>query len=153
MEDEIKALESNDTWILSELSHGKKPMGCKWIFTVKDKANGCVERYKVRLVAKGFTNSYGIDYQETFASIAKLNTIRVLLSLAVNQDWPLHQLDVKNAFLNSNLEEEIYMEVPLGLENSFNNQMVCKLKKALYSLKQSPRAWFDTFSKTITSQG
>ena len=91
-------------------------MGCKWIFTIKYNANGSVNRYKVRLVAKGFTQTYGIDYQETFAPVAKLNTIQVLLSLAANLDWPPHQLDVKNAFLNGDLEDEVYMEIPPGFE-------------------------------------
>ena len=121
MEEEIRALESNGTWILTELPNEKKLMGCKWIFTVKYKANGSIERFKVRLVAKGFTQSYEIDYQETFAPVAKFNTVRVLLSLAVNHDWPLHRLDVKNAFLNRDLEEEVYMEVPPGLENPSNS--------------------------------
>ena len=152
MEDEIKALESNNTWILSKLPHGKKPVGCKWLFTVKYKGDESVERYKARLVAKGLTRSYEIDYQEKFAPTTKLNIVRVLPSLVVNQDWPLHQLDVKNAFLNGDLEE-VYMEVPSGLENSSDSQMVCKLRKALYDLKQSPRAWFDRFAKIITSQG
>ena len=85
--------------------------------------------------------------------MAKLNTIRVFFSLAANQDWPLHQLDVKNASLNGNLEEEVYMEIPLGLETSFNNNRSCKLKKSLYGLKQSPRAWFGRFAKSVTKQG
>ncbi|KAL5564967.1 hypothetical protein UlMin_028131 [Ulmus minor] len=140
IEYEIRALESNDTWILTELHRGKKPVGCKWIFTFKYKADGSIERFKARLVAKGFTQSYGIDYQETFALVCKLNTVWVLLSLAVNQDWPLNQLDVKNAFLNRDLEEEVYIRVPPGLENSSINRMVCKQKKALYGLKQSPHA-------------
>ena len=96
------------------LPRGKKPVGCKWIFTVKYKADGTVERYKARLVAKGFTQTYGIDYTETFAPVAKLNTIRVLLSLAANLDWPLHQFDIKNPFLNGELEEEVFMMLPLG---------------------------------------
>ena len=84
-------------------------MGCKWVFNVKYRADGRIDRYKARLVAKGLTQTYGIDFQETFAPIAKLNTIRVLLSLAANLDWNLHQLDVKNAFLNGD-QEEVYME-------------------------------------------
>ena len=127
--EEIRALEKNGTWVISELPPEKKLVGCKWIFTIKYKADGSIERLKARLVAKGFTQSYGIDYQETFAPVAKLNTIRILLSLAANQDWPLHQLDVKNAFLNGDLEEDVYMEIPPGLETSFTNNKVCKLKK------------------------
>ncbi|WJZ93160.1 hypothetical protein VitviT2T_012120 [Vitis vinifera] len=107
VDEEVRALEKNGTWEITNLPRGKKPVGCKWIFTVKYKADGNVDRYKARLVAKGFTQSYGIDYQETFAPVAKLNTVRVLLSLATNLDWSLHQLDVKNAFLNGDLEEEV----------------------------------------------
>ena len=111
-------------------------MGCKWIFTIKCKADGSVERYKARLVAKGFTQTYGIDYQKTFAPVAKINSIRVLMSLVVNSNWPLHQLDGKNAFLNGDLEEEVFMSLPPGFEESFEDGKVCKLKKSLYGLKQ-----------------
>ena len=88
--EEIRALEKNGTWEVMNLPRGKKPMGCKWVFTMKYKADGTVEWYKAHLVAKGFTQTYDIDYTETFAPVAKLNTIRVLLSLAENLDWPLH---------------------------------------------------------------
>ncbi|RVX21560.1 Retrovirus-related Pol polyprotein from transposon TNT 1-94 [Vitis vinifera] len=149
VDEEVRALEKNGTWEITDLPRGKKPVGCKWIFTVKYKADGNVDRYKARLVAKGFTQSYGIDYQETFAPIAKLNTVRVLLSLAANLDWSLHQLDVKNAFLNGDLEEEVYMDIPAGLETTSNFNKVCRLRKSLYGLKQSPRAWFERFTKVV----
>ena len=110
-------------------------MGCKWIFSIKQKACGSVDRSKARLVAKGFTQSYGIDYHETFAPVAKVNTDRVLLSIAVNQDWPLFQLDVKNAFLNGDLIEEVHMDIPGGFETKDTQGKVCKLRKALYGLK------------------
>ncbi|RVW15529.1 Retrovirus-related Pol polyprotein from transposon RE1 [Vitis vinifera] len=96
------------------LPRGKKPMSCKWVFTVKYKADGTVERYKAHLVARGFTQTYGIDYTETFAPVAKLNTIRVLLSLAANLDWSLHQFDIKNVFLHGELKEEVFMTLPPG---------------------------------------
>ena len=104
--EEMNALKETSTWEVVELPKDKKTIGCKWGFTIKCKADGSVERYKVRLVAKGFTQTYRIDYQETFAPIAKINSIRVLLSIAVNFDWPLYELDVKNTFLNASLKRK-----------------------------------------------
>ena len=150
--EEIRALEKNQTWKVVDLPRGKTTVECKWVFTIKYNANGFVERYKARLVAKGFTQTYGIDYSETFAPVAKLNTIRVLLSLAANLDWPLQQLDVKNAFLNGDLEEEVYMDSPSDFESQFS-QKICKLQKSLYGLKQSPRAWFERFAQFIKKLG
>lgn len=151
--EEIQALEKNQTWHLVKKPEGKTSVGCKWVFTVKYQSDGTIERYKARLVAKGFTQTYGIDYNETFAPVAKLNTVRVLLSLAANLDWDLQQLDVKNAFLNGDLEEEVYMDLPPGFDKDKKNGTVCRLKKALYGLKQSPRAWFGRFTKAVLQQG
>ncbi|KAI5343288.1 hypothetical protein L3X38_011164 [Prunus dulcis] len=148
MNEEMRALQKNVTWELMPLPHGKKTIGCRWIYTVKLKDNGSVERYRARLVAKGYTQRYGIDYEEAFAPVAKINTIRVLLSLATNLDWSLHQFGVKNAFLHGDLEEEVYMDLPSGcnLAHDKKNQ-VCKLRKSLYGLKQFPKAWFGRFTK------
>ncbi|KAM1324479.1 hypothetical protein PS2_045241 [Malus domestica] len=105
MEVKMEALQRNETWNVVPLTHGKRPVGCKWVFTIKHKSDGSIDRYKARLVAKGYTQTFGVDYQETFAPVAKMNTIQVLLSLAANFDWPLKQFDVKNAFLHGDLEE------------------------------------------------
>ena len=112
-----------------------------------------MERYKAKLVAQGFTQTYGIDYEETFAPVAKLNSIRVLISLAVNLDRPLFQFDIKNAFLNGDLDEDIYMKMSLSFGQGAGYNTVCKLKKSLYELKQSPRAWFKKFSITLNRLG
>ena len=103
MNEEMKSLQKNETWELVECPPGKKPIGCRWIYTVKYKTDGSIERFKARLVAKGYTQIYGIDYTKTFAPMTKINTVRVLLSLAANLDWPLQQFDVKNVFLHGEL--------------------------------------------------
>lgn len=150
MNDEMESLQKNTTWEMTILPKGKKTVGCRWIYTVKFKADGSIERYKARLVAKGYTQTCGIDYGETFAPVAKINTIRVLLSLAANLDWPLHQFDVKNASLHGDLEEEVYTDPLPGCNmGPDKGNMVCKLIKSLHGLKQSPRAWFGKFSKSI----
>jgi Reverse transcriptase (RNA-dependent DNA polymerase) len=150
---EMDALKRNNTWEITNLPEGKKVVGCKWVYTIKYNAHGKIERYKARLVAKGYTQTYGIDFQETFSPVAKLSSVRVLLSIAANLEWSLHQFDVKNAFLHGELEEEIYMEMPLGYQISNTEGKVCKLRKALYGLKQSPRAWFGRFSQAMKRYG
>ncbi|RVW32439.1 Retrovirus-related Pol polyprotein from transposon TNT 1-94 [Vitis vinifera] len=153
IKDEMEALMKNKTWNLLPLPEGKKIVGCKWVFSIKHKADGSIERYKARLVAKGYTQTYGIDYQDTFSPVAKLNTVRVLISLATNLNWPLHQFDVKNAFLHGGLEEEVYMDIPPGYSVTTRTNEVCKLQRALYGLKQSPQAWFGRFSLAMKKYG
>ncbi|BBH02385.1 hypothetical protein Prudu_012927 [Prunus dulcis] len=150
---EMEALNKNATWELVPLPKGKKAVGCRWVFTLKHKADGSIDRYKARLIAKGYTQTYRVDYTETFAPVAKLNTVRVLLSLAANHDWPLLQFDVKNAFLHGDLKEEIYMDPPPGIPVTSKEGMVCKLRKSLYGLKQSPRAWFGRFTASMRKSG
>ena len=114
MLEELAALEKNNTWELVPSPPGKKVVDCKWVYTMKQNPKGKVERYKARLVAKGYSQTYGIDYDETFAPVAKMSIVRTLISCAANFDWPLYQLDIKNAFLHGDLKEEVYMEIPPG---------------------------------------
>ena len=115
MAEEIDALYSNDTWELVALPPGKSLVGCRWVYTVKVRLDGQIDRLKARLVAKGYTQQYGSDYYDTFFPVAKIASIRLLLSMAAMHSWPLFQLDIKNAFLHGDLAEEVYMEQPPGL--------------------------------------
>ena len=123
-----------------DLPRDKKSVGCRWVYTFKYKSDGSLDRYKARLVARGYTQTYGIDYQETFAPVARINTIRIIVSLAVNLDWPFYQYDIKNPFFDGDLNEEIYMNIPPGYEGKMNKGKVYKLRRALYGLKESPCA-------------
>ncbi|KAL4019198.1 hypothetical protein IC575_022843 [Cucumis melo] len=114
MDNELQALAKTHTWDYVDLPPGKKPIGCKWIFKIKTHSDGSIERYKARLVAKGYSQEYGIDYEETFAPVARMTSVRSLLAIAAAKQWPLLQMDVKNAFLNGTLSEEVYMKPPPG---------------------------------------
>ncbi|KAJ9566232.1 hypothetical protein OSB04_002198 [Centaurea solstitialis] len=151
MQEELQALAKAQTWDYVPLPSGKRPIGSKWVFKIKTKSDGSIDRYKVRLVAKGFNQEYGIDYEETFAPIARVTSVRSLLAIAATKHWPLFQMDVKNAFLNGDLSEEVYMTPPPSV--SLPRGHVCRLRKALYGLKQAPRAWFEKFSNTVLSLG
>ncbi|KAD4888928.1 hypothetical protein E3N88_21001 [Mikania micrantha] len=152
MNREIKALEENGTWTLEELPKDKKAIDSKWVYKIKYKPNGEIERYKARLVAKGYTQMEGIDFHETFAPVAKLVTVRTLLALATKNDWLIHQLDVNNAFLHGDLDEEVYMKLPQGFTSKQGNK-VCRLRKSLYGLKQASRNWYHKFTKALLSLG
>ena len=123
------------------------------MYSIKYQADGTVERFKARLVAQGYTQTYGVDYSETFSPLAKIDTIRVLFSVAVSKDWPLHQFDVKNAFLHGKITEEVYMKAPLGFSSDYKQSKGCNPKKAFYGLKQCPRAWFGRFTTAMTKFG
>jgi Reverse transcriptase (RNA-dependent DNA polymerase) len=153
MNDELDALKRNQTWDLVKLPNGKQTVRCRWIYKIKYKSDGTLERYKARLVAKGYTQTYGVDYKETFAPVAKMNTVRTLMSVATNCDWSLFQMDVKNAFLQGDLEEEVYMNLPPGLPVPRESGLICRLKKAIYGLKQSPRAWYGKLSSALVKVG
>ena len=115
MQHELTALELNKTWKLVTLPKNKRTIGCKWVFKVKYKADGTIERHKARLVAKGYTQQEGFDLFDTFSHVAKITSIRLLLVVAAVKQWHLHQLNVNNAFLHGDLHEEVYMELPPGL--------------------------------------
>ena len=151
MATKIVALEANNTWTLTPLPANKKPIGCKWVYKIKYKYDGSIERYKARLVAKGFTQKEGINYTKTFSHVSKMVSIKCLLVVATVKGWYLDQLDVNNAFLHGNLSEEIYMALPLGFQSQ--GEMVCKLNKSLYGLKQASRQWFAKFSTTLIQLG
>ena len=152
VDEAMEALEKSSIWEMGLLFVGKKLMGSRWVFTIKYHSDGSIARYKACLVAQGYTQSYGIDYLETFTRAAKLNTIRVLITFAVTYDWKLYQYDMKNAFLHGELKER-NMSPPPGYVLRKNSSDVFHIKKSLYGLKQSPRAWFGKFTKTMLSAG
>ena len=125
-------------------------LGVNGFFSVKLRSDGSLDRYKVHLVALGNKQEYGVDYEETFAPIAKMTMVRTILAIAASQSWRLHQMDVKNAFLHGDLQEEIYMKLPSGM-TTFSPHDVCKLRCSLYGLKQAPHAWFEKFHSTLIS--
>ncbi|XP_033138570.1 uncharacterized protein LOC103844422 isoform X1 [Brassica rapa] len=139
--DELKSIEKNGTWTLIDLPVGAKQIGLKWIFKIKRNSDGSINKYKARLVAKGYVQRHGIDFDEVFAPVARIETIRLLINLAAAHNWEIHHLDVKTAFLHGDLKEVVYVTQPEGFEVSGSESKVYKLHKALYGLRQAPRAW------------
>lgn len=153
MKSEIESMHFNQVWDLLEPPEGVKSIGCKWIYKKKRGADGKVETFKARLVAKCFTQKEEIDYEETFSPVAMLKSIRILLSIAAHFDYEVWQMDVKTAFLNGNLDECIYMMQPDGFIVKGQEHLVCKLKRSIYGLKQASRSWNTRFDQTIKSYG
>jgi hypothetical protein len=152
IEAERDVLIANQTWSLVDLPKNRKPIGCRWVFKIKYDAKGEIEHYKARLVAKGYAQIHNVDYTEMFAPVVKFNSIRTLLALAAHHDLDVHQMDVKAAYLNGDLEEEIYMSQPEGIVERKNEQKVCRLNKSIYGLKQAGRSWYqkiDTYLESI----
>jgi hypothetical protein len=141
MDEEMATLDANTTWELLALPKDKKAIRCNWVYKVKHNADGSMSKYRTRLVAKGYAQTYGIDYEETYSPIARMTTVRTIIGMAVIKGWSLHQMDVKNVFLHGDLQEEMYMEQPPSYVDQTHPNLVCRLKKTLYGLKQAPRAW------------
>ncbi|KAL8097015.1 hypothetical protein AgCh_030193 [Apium graveolens] len=151
MVEELTALHQTHTWDLVPLPPGKHTIGCRWVYKIKTKADGSVERYKARLVARGYSQEYGLDYEETFAPVATMTTVRTLIAVSFIRKWKIFQMDVKNAFLYGDLHEEVYMTPPPGLPHQPG--YVCRLRKSIYGLRQSSRCWFEKFSTVLYSLG
>ncbi|KAL9252498.1 Retrovirus-related Pol polyprotein from transposon RE2-like protein, partial [Drosera capensis] len=146
MQEELNEFERNEVWYLTPRPKNYPVVGCKWVFTNKSNENGTIIRNKARLVAKGYSQKEGIDFDETFAPVARLEAIRMFLAYAAYQGFKVHQMDVKSAFLNGKLQEKVYVEQPPGFEGYEHPEYVYRLDKALYGLKQAPRAWYETLS-------
>ena len=153
MDIEFNALITNGTWDLVSPAQGTNIVGSKWVFRVKRNADGSIERFKARLVAKGYHQQPGLDFTENFSPVVKANTIRLVLSLAITRQWTIRQIDIQNAFLHGQLQEEVYMQQPQGYVHPDFPHHVCRLKKSLYGLKQAPRAWFSRLIETLQQLG
>ena len=141
MKSKLDSMYSNHVWDLVKAPNDIEPVGCKWVYKRKRWIDGKVEPFKVRLVAKGYIQKEGIDYEETLSSVAMLKSIRILLSIAAHYDYEIWQMDVKTTFLNDNLEEEINMMQLKCFKAKNQEHMVCKLKRSIYGLKQASRSW------------
>ena len=151
MDSEIASLQSNGTWQLVDCPADVHPVTVKWVFDIKRDTHGAIIRFKARLVARGFMQQEGIDYNETFAPVGKYSTTRAVLAMSAVNGWHVHQLDVKTAFLQGTLQEEVYVDQPPGYTDG--SDRVCRLVKALYGLKQAPRAWHQHMHEQLTKEG
>ena len=153
MDNEIKSIEKNQTWTLTELPAGAKRIGVKWVYKTKYNEHGKIAKYKARLVAKGYSQKHAVDYTEVFALVARMDTVRMIIALAAHKNWRIFQLDVKSAFLHGELSEDVYVEQSRGYEKEGSEHLLYKLHKALYGLKQAPRAWFNQIEAHFISEG
>ena len=147
----LESLKKNQTWKIVESTGKEKVLKSKWIFSLKRDGNGEIKKYKARLVVKGYLQTLGVDYNETFAPVAKISTIRVILAVANELKLELNQMDVKTAFLNGVLEEDVIMQIPEGIPKKSNT--ICKLQRSLYGLKQAPKCWNDRLHNFLFSIG
>ncbi|KAK8916713.1 hypothetical protein KSP39_PZI022778 [Platanthera zijinensis] len=153
MREEIEMVEKNHTWELVPKPANKNVLNLKWVYKAKQNEEGEVIKYKARIVAKGYTQRQGIDFHETFAPVVRMESIRAFLAVAAQARLEVHQLDVKSAFLNGSIEEEVYVHQPEGFKKKGEEEKVYKLNKALYGLKQAPRAWNQKIDTYLTTNG
>ena len=151
--EELRSLADNGTWVLGPLPPGRRAIGCKWVFKLKKDDEGRVARYKARLVARGFSQVPGLDFEDTFAPVARYDTMRLLLNIACMDDLDLYQMDVKTAYLNGDLDEDLYMRQPEGFVVPGSEHLVCHLKRPLYGLRQAGRAWNTKLHAVLTAGG
>lgn len=153
MREELTSIESNGTWVLCDLPKGHKPIGLKWVYKLKKDPDGAIVKHKARLVTKGYVQRQGVDFDEVFAPVARMESVRLLVALAAEFKWKIHHMDVKSAFLNGDLNEEVYVCQPPGFEVTGEDSKVYRLKKALYGLKQAPRACNSKLDATLSDLG
>jgi hypothetical protein len=153
MIEEYQSIIKNDVWEIVPRQKSKDVVSSKWLFKIKHVADGSIEKYKERFVARGFSQKEGIEYEETFAPVARYTSMRTIIALAAKMKWKLHQMDVKTAFLNGVIEEEVYIKQPQGFEVEDRKSHVCRLKKALYRLEQAPRSWYGRIDSFLMSLG
>ena len=153
MRHEIDSLDDNNVWELVELPAGRKPVGSKWVFKLKKNADGSIERCKVRLVAQGYSQKEGLDYDKTFSLVVRSESVRIVIALAAINGLTLHQMDITTAFLHGDLEEEVYMKQPKGFLVEGQEHLVCQLKKSIYELKQAPRCWNQALDAQLKIMG
>jgi hypothetical protein len=151
IEDEMRSMSVNKVWDLEEILKGAKTVDCKWVYKTKCDSNGNIERFRVRIVAKGFTQREVIDYTETFSPVSCKDSLRIIMTLVAHYDLELHQMDAKTAFLNGDLLENVCMAQPKGFAVKGKEHMGCHMRKSIYGLKQASRQWYLKFDETIRS--
>ena len=153
MIEEYQSITKNDVWDVVPRPEGKSVVTSKWIYKIKHAVDDIIEKYKARFMAHDFSQKEGIDYEENFAPVTRYTSIRSVFSLSRVMKWKIHQMDVKTSFLNGVVEEEVYVEPPLGFETHDMESHVCSLKKALYGLKWAPRTWYSRIDGFLSSLG
>lgn len=150
---EYASIMKNDVWEVVSRPESKSVATSRWLYKIKYAVDGSIKKYKARFVARGFSQIEGVDYEETFAPVARYNSICSIISIEAKMGWSIHQMDVKTAFMNGIIQEEMYIEQPQGFEQHERETHVCRLKKALYGLKQAPRTWYSRIDTYLQQMG